>query len=145
MKSNRIALMLGGVALLAIGGVAMKAPKAQASSQAAATARVGNFLLVDQNLVAHELYRLGDAPAIVLVTQLNGDRVVRAQASQINTMAADYGAKGVEFMMLNSGLKDSMESIQAEVASAGYKLPVLMDGNQIIGEALGGDGRCAHA
>ena len=137
MKSNRIALMLGGVALLAIGGVAMKAPKAQASSQAAATARVGNFLLVDQNLVAHELYRLGDAPAIVLVTQLNGDRVVRAQASQINTMAADYGAKGVEFMMLNSGLKDSMESIQAEVASAGYKLPVLMDGNQIIGEALG--------
>ncbi|THD61638.1 MAG: hypothetical protein E8A49_11755, partial [Phenylobacterium sp.] len=48
------------------------------SATAAATpARVDNFMLVDQNLEAHELYRLGDAPAIVLVTQQNGDAVMQ--------------------------------------------------------------------
>src|SRR5579859_992124 len=52
-------------------------------SQAAATAamspaRVDNFMLVDANLEAHELYRLADAKAVVIVTQSNGDAVTRS-------------------------------------------------------------------
>jgi hypothetical protein len=109
-------------------GVAATAPVAT---------KVDNFMLVDASLEAHELYRLGDAPAIVLVTQQNGDAVVQKLAPQLNKIAADYGAKRVEFMMLNSSAKDSMEAIQAEVAKVGYKVPVLMDDKQIIGESLG--------
>ncbi|HEY8003022.1 MAG TPA: hypothetical protein VIE16_02275 [Phenylobacterium sp.] len=137
MKTTRVALLLGGVAMIAAIGAYASAPHAWASAPATATARVGNFLLVDQNLVAHELYRLGDAPAVVLVTQQNGDPAIRGLAPTLNKLAADYGAKGVEFMMLNSSLKDRMEAIQAEAAKAGYKLPVLMDDNQIVGETLG--------
>src|SRR6185437_15927699 len=108
-----------------------------AAATATAPMRVTNFLLVDQNLEAHELYRLADAPAVVLVTQANGDGVIRGLAPQLNKLAADYGARGVEFMMLNPSAKDSMEAIQAEAVKAGYMIPVLMDSNQIIGESLG--------
>jgi mono/diheme cytochrome c family protein len=137
MKTTRIAMLLGSAAMIAAVAASGLAPHAKASATAASPARVGDFLLVDQNRVAHELYRLGDAPAIVLVTQQNGDAVIRGEAGQVNKLAADYGGKGVEFMMLNSSLKDGLEAIQAEAAKAGYKLPVLMDDKQIIGEALG--------
>jgi len=140
MKLTRMAVLLGSLA--AIGGCAAndRAPNALASGAAVsetAPDRVDNFLLVDQNLVAHELYRLADAPAVVIVTQQNSDSVVRSRASQINRLAADYGARGVEFLLLNSSRKDTMAAIQAEAARAGYKVPVLMDDRQIIGEGLG--------
>jgi hypothetical protein len=140
MKITHIAMLMGGAALLTSCAANNSAPSALASASpvaATAPARVGNFLLVDQNLEAHELYRLGDAPAVVLITQQNGDSAVQTLTPQINKLAADYGARGVEFMMLNSSLKDSMEAIQAETAKTGLKVPVLMDGNQIIGESLG--------
>ena len=140
MNTTRIAMLLGGAALLAGCAANDRAPSALASAapvSATAPMRVGNFLLVDQNLEAHELYRLADAPAVVIVTQANGDAVVQKLAPELNKLAADYGKKGVEFMMLNSTLKDGMDAIQAEATKAGYKVPVLMDSNQIIGESLG--------
>ena len=140
MNTTRIAMLMGGAALLASCAANTSTPSALASAapvSATAPMRVSNFLLVDQNLEAHELYRLSDAPAVVLVTQQNGDAVIQKLAPQLNRIAADYGAKGVEFMMMNSSLKDSMEAIQAEATKAGYKIPVLMDSNQIIGETLG--------
>src|SRR5262249_47334008 len=48
-----------------------------------------------------------------------------------------YGAKGVTFLMLDSSLKDSMDGIRAEAAKAGYKVPILMDDRQLVGESLG--------
>jgi hypothetical protein len=140
MKTTRIAVLLGGAALIASCAANDRAPNALASAApvAATTARhVDNFMLVDQDLEAHELYRLGDAPAVVIVTQANGDSVVRGLAPQLNKLAADYGAKGVEVLMLNSTAKDTMDGIRAEAGKAGYKIPVLMDNNQLIGEALG--------
>jgi hypothetical protein len=140
MKTTRIAMLMGGAALLASCAANTSAPSAMASAgnvSATAPMRVSNFLLVDQNLEAHELYRLADAPAVVIVTQQNGDAVTQKLAPQLNKLAADYGAKGVEFMMMNSSLKDGMEAIQAEATKAGYKIPVMMDSNQIIGESLG--------
>ncbi|HLZ73553.1 redoxin domain-containing protein [Phenylobacterium sp.] len=107
------------------------------AATAPAMTKVDNFMLVDSNMEAHELYRVADAPAVVLVTQQNGDAVVQKLAPQLNKIAADYGQKRVEFMMLNSSAKDSMEAIQAEVTKVGYKIPVLMDDKQIIGESLG--------
>jgi len=107
------------------------------NASATTPASVDNFMLVDANLEAHELYRMTDASAVVLVTQANGDAAIRALAPQLKTLASTYGAKGVEFRLLNSSLKDSREAILAEAASAGYVMPVLLDTNQIIGEGLG--------
>jgi len=132
---------LGVLALLASTAVICgfagdtKAPAAPAT--AAHASRVDNFMLVDANMEAHELYRLGDANAIVLVTQSNGDAVMQKAAPALKALKAAYAAKGVEFMMLNSNLKDSREAIQAEAAKAGYDTPILMDSFQLVGESLG--------
>ncbi|HEV2533151.1 hypothetical protein [Phenylobacterium sp.] len=119
--------------------LASAAPGALGAARAAApvTGPVGDFLLVDQNLVAHELYRLADAPAVVLVAHRTGAASAAADAAQLNKVAADYGAKGVEFLALDSGAKDRMEAIRAETAKTGLKVPVLVDDNQIVGESLG--------
>ncbi|HEX3364898.1 redoxin domain-containing protein [Phenylobacterium sp.] len=109
-------------------GVAANAPMATS---------VDNFMLVDANMEAHELYRLADAPAIVIVTQANGDAVMRAQAPALKALKTAYAAKGVEFMMMNSNLKDTREAIQAEAQKAGYETPILMDSYQLVGESLG--------
>ncbi|HEY0437813.1 MAG TPA: hypothetical protein VGC92_14320 [Phenylobacterium sp.] len=118
-----------------------KAPVAAGSAMAAhdmaAAKRIDNFMLVDANMEAHELYRLGDAKAIVLVTQANGDAAIQKAAPQLKALKAAFADKGVEFMMLNSNLKDSREAIQAEARKAGYDLPVLMDSYQLVGESLG--------
>jgi len=124
-------------AILASTVLVSMAPTAAVNAAGPNPARVDNFMLVDSGFEAHELYRLSDAPAIVLITQMNGDKVTQDQAPAINQMAAAYGAKGVEFRMLNSSLKDTREAIAAEVQKVGYKVPVLMDANQLVGESLG--------
>ncbi len=108
-----------------------------AATAAVTPASVDNFMLVDQNMEAHELYRLADAKAVVIVTQTNGDAAMRGLSPALKSLKAAYAAKGVEFMMLNSTLKDSREAIQAEAEKAGYDTPILMDANQLVGESLG--------
>ncbi len=77
----------------------------QVNASATTPASVDNFMLVDANLEAHELYRMNDASAVVLVTQANGDAVIRGLAPQLKALADTYGAKGVEFRLLNSSLR----------------------------------------
>ncbi|HEY8572326.1 redoxin family protein [Phenylobacterium sp.] len=140
MVTYRLAALLGSAALLAGCAANEGAPNALAlvtDTATTAPAHVGNFMLVDQNLVAHELYRMGSGPAVVIVTQANGDSVIRASAAQVNRLAETYGPKGVEVVMLNPTAKDTLEGVQAEVQKAGFKVPVMMDNNQLIGESLG--------
>src|SRR3546814_422917 len=124
MSSARIAMM-GTVASAALlfgcstNGAVSALDNAQAASatEVAATpmpTRVDNFMLVDQNLRAHELYRLADAPAVVIVTTGNGCPIARSMTPALKALRDKYAAKGVEFMMLNSNLQDSSEAIQAE-------------------------------
>jgi len=108
-----------------------------AADVAATPVRADNFMLVDADLQAHELYRLSDAKAVVLVTQTNGDAVIRREAATLHRLEALYAGKGVEFLMLNSSPADSREAIQAEAQRVGYETPVLMDSYQLVGESLG--------
>jgi len=134
-KLGALALLASAVALAGFTGDAAS-PKASGAA-AASPARVDDFMLVDADMEAHQLYRLADAPAIVIVTQANGDAVVRTQAPALKALKAAYAPKGVEFMMLNSSLKDSREAIQAEAKKAGFDTPILMDSYQLVGESLG--------
>src|SRR5215472_4041412 len=93
MTIARIAVLLAGTALVTACAADSKAPNALTSAAPAAAvtpARVDNFQLVDQNLVAHELFRYADAPAVVLVAQQLGDKAAGPQADKL---AADYAAK----------------------------------------------------
>src|SRR5689334_15744481 len=113
MTKARIAMLLASTALLGGWAADTKAPNAQAAGQpaAATSARVDNFLLVDQNLVAHELYRVGDAAAVVLVSQTAADKATGAAADRL---AADYASKGVEVWGLDpASAKDTLAGLQA--------------------------------
>src|SRR4051812_40585288 len=137
-KLGVLALLASAAALYGFtGDTASSASAHGAATAASAATKVDNFMLVDADMEAHELYRLADAKAVVVVTQANGDAVIRAQAPALKALKAAYAAKGVEFMMLNSSLKDSREAIQAEAQKAGYDTPVLMDSYQLVGESLG--------
>jgi peroxiredoxin len=149
MRTARISVLaaIGGSALLFGCTTDGQAPSALASaSDAAATAtssvaalpgQVDNFMLVDQNLEAHELYRMADAKAIVIVTTMNGCPIARAMTPELKKLRDAYKAKGVEFLMLNSALQDSRETVAEEAKEFGLDIPVLMDTNQLVGESLG--------
>ena len=103
----------------------------------ASPVRVDDFRLTDQDLHSHELRRLKNASAIVLVTQQNGCPVSRNTASSLKALQDAYAGEKVEFMMLNSTPSDTREEITAEAQAYGYNLPILMDRNQLVGEQPG--------
>src|SRR5204863_7623212 len=139
-------LMAGaaGVAILGagvIGAVGGFGPVARAAEQAVTKStvqRVDNFQLADQNFDSHELYRLKDAKAVVLYTQMNGCPIVRNTVATYKQLRDEYKAKGVEFLMINSSLADNRASIAAEAKEWGFgDVPILIDSNQLVGESLG--------
>ena len=143
MKAARIGVLagVGGAVLLAGAAIsALNHGSNQAVAAESASARpmtVDNFMLVDANLQSHELYRLSDKPAIVLVTQMNGCPISRSQAPAYKELQEQFAGKGVEFLMLNSSLQDKRDAILQEAKDAGYTMPILMDSNQLVGESLG--------
>ena len=143
MKTARIGVLaaLGGAALvygLASDGLSSHGARSVAAESAAAQpTTVGNFMLVDQNLQAHELYRMADKPAIVLITQMDGCPISRSQAPAYKELEQAYAGKGVQFLMLNSATQDTREAIQQEAKDAGFDMPILLDQNQLVGETLG--------
>ena len=100
-------------------------------------ATVDDFRLTDQNLRSHELRQLGDARAIVLITQQNSCPVSRNTSPAVKELQKVYAHGGVEILMLNSTPSDKRESIVAEAKAHGYDLPILMDYYQLVGEQLG--------
>jgi hypothetical protein len=101
-------------------------------------ATVDNFMLVDaQHLEAHELYRLADAKAIVLVSMGVGCPISRAMTPALKALRDQYAKQGVEMFLVDSNLQDSREAIAAEAKEFGIDIPILMDSNQLVGEALG--------
>ncbi|HSV03702.1 MAG TPA: redoxin domain-containing protein [Phenylobacterium sp.] len=143
MKAARLGLLaaLGGAALvygLASDGLSTHGARSIAAEAAAAQpTTVGNFMLVDENLNAHELYRMADKPAIVLITQMDGCPISRSQAPAYKELEQAFAGKGVQFLMLNSATQDNREAIQQEAKDAGFDMPILLDQNQLVGEALG--------
>jgi peroxiredoxin len=98
---------------------------------------VDDFRLNDQNGQSHELYYLSDMKAVVLLAAGNGCAASRAAAKALDALRAGYDAKGVEFLAIDSNLKDTPESIAKETKADGTGLPVLNDELQLIGESLG--------
>jgi hypothetical protein len=110
---------------------------AEVTAATVTPARVDNFMLADANMMGHELYRLADAKAIVIVTQGNNCPISRSLAPALRALKAKYAGQGVEFLMLNSNLQDGRQDILDEAKEFGYDIPILMDTNQLVGEQLG--------
>jgi peroxiredoxin len=138
--SRTIAATAIGLVLAVSVGVAQNVAfgKSPAPAVSASTPeRVDNFRLVDAAGRSHELYRMKDAPAIVLVTHKSGASEIKKTAAQIEALKAAYAGKGVEFFLLNSNVGETREAALADAKAHGLSMPVLMDDHQFIGEQLG--------
>ncbi len=98
--------------------------------------KVDDFQFLDHEGMAHQLYYHSDAPAIVIMSQGNGCPIVRNALPMLRQVRDKYEQKGIPFFLLNSNLQDNRESIAAEAAEFGFDMPVLVDENQLVGEAL---------
>src|SRR5688572_18786577 len=76
------------------------------AAPATAAAKIDNFRLVTADGFARELYRLKDAPAVVIVMHGAGSSDFAKQAPELEKVRAAYAAKGVEFLALNSNPAD---------------------------------------
>jgi hypothetical protein len=108
-----------------------------AATQVVVPDRADDFRLVDQNSRAHLLTYYKFAPAIVLVSHANGSAQMKAAAATLKALQTSFGENGAKLFLINSTPGVSREAIQADVASLGLDLPVLMDDMQIVGESLG--------
>ena len=65
--------------------------------------------------------------------------VVRGYVERINAVAADYKAKGINFVGINSNATESDEWVKTNVGEYGYQFPVLKDKNNVIADKRGAE------
>jgi mono/diheme cytochrome c family protein len=123
------------VAAAALGAGALSGDVATGQAQPAQ--RVDDFVLPDQNYLAHQLYRMGDAKAVVLVTYAAGDAQVKKDAPAWAALQAAYAGKGVEVLLVDSKLGETRAKVIPDARAVGLNdLPILFDYEQLIGEGL---------
>mgnify|MGYP002779405170 CR=1 FL=1 len=132
-----VAAVSSGALLFAVGAAAVSAQAGATPATVAAAKVADNFRLTDANLDSHELHRLADAKAVVLVTQGNGCPVSRNVWQDLKKLRDQYKPQGVEFLMLNPNLQDKRDAVREEAKEFGYDIPVLMDELQLVSEQLG--------
>ena len=125
-SAKKIAVMLWHVAILSLFVV----------NSVSAAGKVDNFVLLDHNGEAQELYYDKSAKAIVLMIHGNGCQIVRSILPDYEALRAEFESKGVNFLMLNANLQDNRETIASDAAEWGIDVPILVDSAQIIGPSL---------
>jgi mono/diheme cytochrome c family protein len=131
LTASGIALGLAGVAGLAVGGAASADP-----AGGMGPIQVSNFTLPDQTFISHQLYRMRDAKAVVLMTYASGDPAVHKAAPAFMALKTAYAGKGVEFFLLDSKLGDRREAVIPDAKASGLAAPILFDYEQFVGEEL---------
>ncbi|MFN6964539.1 MAG: redoxin domain-containing protein [Pyrinomonadaceae bacterium] len=63
--------------------------------------------------------------------------VVRLYVDRINALAADYQAKGINFIGINSNSTESLEWVRSNAVEYGYKFPVLIDKGNVYADKVG--------
>ena len=107
------------------------------TDEIATPATIADFTLSDQNGQAHELYKMTDAKAIVMVLQGVGCPIVQQLTPDIKDLQAAYEPKGVKFLMLNANNQDTPAMIANEAKNFEIKMPILKDVGQKVAEPLG--------
>lgn len=100
-------------------------------------AQVKNFTLPDFDGKPHELYKLSDKKAIVLMTQGNGCPIVRLAVPVLRGIRDQYRSRGVEVLLINPNVQDNAKSVRDEAIEFGFDLQILMDSTQKVSEGLG--------
>ena len=100
-------------------------------------AKLDDFKLVDTGGKEHSFNSLKEKNGAVLVFLSAQCPVVKAYNDRINQIAADYQAKGIKFIGINSNATESLEWVKSDAAEVGYKFPVLIDKGNVLADKLG--------
>jgi peroxiredoxin len=63
--------------------------------------------------------------------------VVKGYVERINQLAADYQAKGINFIGINSNATEDLNWVKSNAAENGYKFPLLIDKGNVLADKLG--------
>ncbi len=106
------------------------------TSTAAASERVGDFALLDQHGIYHNMSWYDNNEAVALFVQVNQDEHSRAAMARYLESASGHAGDRVVFKMINP-LGQSREAVIREMERFGdVDMPVLIDDAQLISEAL---------
>ncbi len=97
---------------------------------------VENFKLVDTNGAEKSLNDLKGKNGAILVFVSAQCPVVKQYNERISKFAADFAAKGVNVIGINSNHTESLEWVKSHAAE-NYKFPVLIDKGNVLADKLG--------
>jgi peroxiredoxin len=98
---------------------------------------VENFSLPDTDGKTKTLNDLKGKNGSVVIFLSAQCPVVRGYVDRINQLAADYQAKGINFIGINSNATESLDWVKSNAAEYSYKFPVLIDKGSVLADKLG--------
>ncbi len=98
---------------------------------------IENFSLHDMSGKTQTLNELKGSKGALIVFLSAQCPTVKAYNDKINLIAADYAAKGINFIGINSNATESLDWVKSDAAAVGYKFPVLIDKGNVIADKLG--------
>jgi peroxiredoxin len=131
MQRKRILFVtiLGLIAFISAAALSVKA-------EIAIGATAENFSLPDTNGKNQSLNDLKGEKGAVVVFLSAQCPVVRGYNDRMNKLAAEYEAKGIKFIGINSNSTESLEWVKSHAAET-YKFPVLIDKGNVLADKFG--------
>ncbi len=100
-------------------------------------ATVENFSLPDTEGAVQSLDKLKGKNGTLVVWLSAQCPVVKGYKDRINEIAAEYQAKGVNFVGINSNATEDLTWVKSNIAEFGYKFPVLIDKDNVLADKWG--------
>jgi peroxiredoxin len=96
----------------------------------------GNFALPDLDGNVQTLQRLKGRNGTVVIFLSAQCPVVKAYKDRINQIAAESGAKGINFIGINSNATESLKWVKSNTSKFDYRFPILIDKNNKLADSL---------
>lgn len=96
-----------------------------------------NFSLPDTDGKVRSLDELKGKNGAVVVWLSAQCPVVRSYVDRINQLAADYQAKGINFIGINSNATEDLNWVKSNAVENAYKFPLLIDKGNVLADKLG--------
>jgi peroxiredoxin len=98
---------------------------------------IENFTLPDLNGENRSFNDLKGKNGAVVIWLSAQCPVVKAYNERINKIAAEFKAKGINFIGINSNATESLEWVKSDAAEVGYQFPVLIDKDNVLADKFG--------
>lgn len=100
-------------------------------------ATLEDFSLADTAGKMQSLKSLKGRNGTVLIWLSAQCPVVKAYHERINALSAEYAAKGINFVGVNSNATEDLNWVTTDAATVGYKFPILIDKGNVLADKLG--------